>query len=80
MFDLGSSGSGSDWAVKAARDMVATNLNETAFSNSYPVVTLDALKAMWYAAVACGDEDLQVFHDELSAWNSPEPPGYCPLP
>jgi hypothetical protein len=79
MLDLVSSGGTSDWAVKAARDMVAAYLNESAFPDGYPAVSLDALKTMWYAAVAGGDAGLQAFHNTVSSWNSPSP-GYCPLP
>jgi hypothetical protein len=79
MFDLISSGGGADWAVKAARDMVAAYLNESAFPDAYPALSLDVLKQMWYDAVAGGDAGLQAFHNTVSGWNSPDP-GYCPLP
>jgi hypothetical protein len=35
---------------------------------------------MWYAAVAGGDAALDAFHNLVSGWNDPEPPGFCPLP
>jgi hypothetical protein len=80
MFDLVSSGGGDNWAVKAARDMVAAYLNESAFPDEYPASSLADLLDMWYNAVLGGNPSLQAFHDTVSAWNSPEPPGYCPLP
>jgi hypothetical protein len=80
MYQLVSSGGGSTWAVKAARDMVAAYLNESAFPATYPATSLADLAAMWYTAVAGGDAGYQAFHDTVSAWNSPTPPGFCPLP
>lgn len=80
MFDLVSSGGGSDSAVKAARDMVAAYLNETAFPTDFPADSLLALEIMWYDAVAGGDAGLDAFHELVSGWNDPEDPGFCPLP
>jgi hypothetical protein len=84
MYDLVSSGGGSNAAVKAARDMVAAYLNESAFPVTFPADSLDALKAMWYDAVTAslgGDDSLlDAFHTQVNGWNSPEPPGFCPLP
>lgn len=80
MMDLVSGGGGSDWAVKAARDMVAAYLNESAFPDEFPADSLADLEADWYAAVSGGDAGLQAFHTEVSAWNDPEDPGFCPLP
>jgi hypothetical protein len=84
MYDLVSSGGGSNSAVKAARDMVAAYLNESAFPVTFPADGLDALKAMWYDAVTAalnGDDSLlDAFHNQVNGWNSPEPPGFCPLP
>jgi hypothetical protein len=80
MYALVSSGGGSNWAEKAARDMVAAYLNESAFPGDFPVDSLDALLIMWYDAVAGGDAGYEAFHTLVSGWNAPEPPGYCPLP
>jgi uncharacterized repeat protein (TIGR01451 family) len=80
MYDLVSGGGGDDWAVKAARDMVAAYLNESAFPDGYPAASLTNLTDRWYAAVNGGDATLQGFHDLVSGWNSPPSPGYCPLP
>ncbi len=80
MMDLVGSGGTSDPAVKAARDMVAAYLNESAFPADFPANSLADLKAMWYAAVAGGDTALAAFHILVSGWNSPAPPGFCPLP
>jgi uncharacterized repeat protein (TIGR01451 family) len=80
MYDLVSGGGGNDWAVKAARDMVAAYLNESAFPDGYPAASLTNLTDRWYAAVNGGDATLQGFHDLVSGWNSPPSPGYCPLP
>jgi hypothetical protein len=67
-------------AEKAARDMVAAYLNESAFPEDFPADSLADLEAMWYAAVAGGDAALDAFHDTVAGWNNPAPPGYCPLP
>ena len=80
MYQLVSSGGGSDPAIKSARDMVAAYLNESAFPDDFPADSLDALKTMWYDAVAGGDAALAAFHNTVSGWNNPAPPGYCPLP
>jgi len=80
MFDLVSTGGGSSSAEKAARDMVAAYLNETAFPSTFPADSLLALEIMWYDAVAGGDAGLDAFHVTVSAWNDPEEPGFCPLP
>ncbi|HWR66817.1 MAG TPA: hypothetical protein VN364_11930 [Bellilinea sp.] len=80
MMDLVSGGGGSDWAVKAARDMVAAYLNESAFPDEFTADSLAALEADWYAAVTAGDAGLQAFHNEVGDWNDPEDPGFCPLP
>jgi len=80
MMDLVGSGGTSDSARRAARDMVAAYLNESAFPADFPASSLADLEAMWYAAVAGGDAALDAFHVMVAAWNSPEPPGFCPLP
>jgi uncharacterized repeat protein (TIGR01451 family) len=80
MIELVSSGGTSDSARRAARDMVAAYLNETAFPADFPAPSLAALTAAWYAAVAGGDAALDAFHLQVSQWNSPAPPGFCPLP
>jgi len=81
MYDLVSSGGTSDSARRAARDMVAAYLNESAFGNTFAATSLDDLKAMWYAAVVGGDAALDAFHNEVSGWNdSGSFGGYCPLP
>jgi hypothetical protein len=80
MMDLVGSGGGANWAEKAARDMVAAYLNESAFPDSFPAASLNDLLIMWYNAVAGGDSGYQAFHDLVSGWNSPPDPGYCPLP
>jgi uncharacterized repeat protein (TIGR01451 family) len=80
MFDLISSGGTSDSARRAARDMVAAYLNESAFPDAFPADSLAQLVTDWYAAVAGGDAALDAFHNTVSGWNDPEPPGYCPLP
>jgi uncharacterized surface anchored protein len=79
MMDLVGSGGGSDWAVKAARDMVAAYLNESAFPDTYAATSLGDLTTMWYAAVAGDDATLEAFHTTVSVWNS-EDYGGCPLP
>ncbi len=80
MYQLVSSGGGSDPAIKAARDMVAAYLNESAFPVDFPADSLADLLTMWYDAVAGGDAALAAFHNTVAGWNSPAPPGYCPLP
>jgi len=80
MFDLVSTGGTSDSARRAARDMVAAYLNETAFPASFPATSLADLTAAWYAAVSGGDAALDAFHTLVSGWNDPEDPGGCPLP
>ena len=67
-------------AEKAARNMVAAYLNESAFPSTFPVDSLADLLSMWYAAVAGGDAALDNFHTTVSGWNSPPEGGYCPLP
>lgn len=79
MMDLVGSGGTSDPARRAARDMVAAYLNESAFPGSFPATSLTDLVNMWYAAVAGGDSALNAFHTTVSAWNDP-PGGSCPLP
>jgi hypothetical protein len=79
MMDLVGSGGTSDWAVKAARDMVAAYLNESAFPASFPATSLADLVSAWYAAVSGGDPALIAFHTLVSGWNNP-PGGSCPLP
>ena len=79
MMDLVGSGGGDDPAIKAARDMVAAYLNEAAFPASFPATSLADLEAMWYAAVAGGDAAFTAFHIQVAGWNSPVPPGNCPL-
>lgn len=79
MFDLVDSGGTSVWAIKAARDMVAAYLNESAFPSSFPATSLADLTAMWYAAVNGGDAGLEAFHNLVSGWNDPLE-GSCPLP
>lgn len=79
MWDMVYGGGGSIWAEKAARDMVAAYLNESAFPDTYPADSLADLEAEWYAAVAGGDAGYQAFHLEKSGWNDPPDPGYCPL-
>ena len=78
MWDYVSGGGGSIWAEKAARDMVAAYLNESAFT-AYPALGLQELLDMWYAAVAAGEAGYIEFHNLVGGWNSPEPPGYCPI-
>jgi uncharacterized repeat protein (TIGR01451 family) len=80
MLDLVGSGGTSDSARRAARDMVAAYLNESAFPADFPATSLADLEAMWYAAVAGGDSALDAFHVLVSGWNNPAPPGFCPLP
>jgi uncharacterized repeat protein (TIGR01451 family) len=81
MFQIVSNEGGSaNSAEKAARDMVAAYLNETAFPVDFPADSLAQLETDWYAAVAGGDAGLDAFHTTVSGWNAPEPPGYCPLP
>jgi len=80
MMDLVGSGGTSDSARRAARDMVAAYLNESAFPADFPASSLADLEAMWYAAVAGGDSALDAFHNLVAGWNNPEPPGFCPLP
>ncbi len=80
MFDLVSGGGGSDWAEKAARDMVAAYLNESAFPAGYAATSLADLTSMWYTAVQGGDPALQTFHDLVSGWNAETQTQICPLP
>ena len=79
MMDLVSTGGTENWAIKAARDMVAAYLNESAFPGSFPATSLGALEDMWYAAVDDGDAGFEAFHTLVSGWNDPET-GICPLP
>jgi hypothetical protein len=81
MFQIVSNDGGSaNSAEKAARDMVAAYLNESAFPEDFPADSLAQLEADWYAAVAGGDAALDAFHVLVGGWNDPEYPGYCPLP
>jgi uncharacterized repeat protein (TIGR01451 family) len=80
MFELVSTGGGNKPIRKAARDMVAAYLNETAFPDDFPADSLDILEGMWYIAVAGGNSALNDFHTTVSGWNDPAPPGFCPLP
>ena len=80
MLDLVGSGGTEDPARKAARDMVAAYLNESAFPADFPAASLAGLVDMWYSAVAGGDPALGNFHSIVGGWNSPPYPGYCPLP
>jgi hypothetical protein len=83
MYDLVSSGGGSDPVQKAARDLVAAYLNESAFPGTFPADSLLALETDWNAAVTAALSDdyslLDAFHVEKGGWNNPEG-GYCPLP
>lgn len=78
MLDLVGSGGTSDSARRAARDMVAAYLNESAFPGSFPATSLADLASMWYAAVTGGDAALDAFHNLVGSWNSPTS-GICPL-
>jgi uncharacterized repeat protein (TIGR01451 family) len=80
MYKLVSMGGTSDNARKAARNMVAAYLNESAFPEDFPAESLAQLEADWYAAVAGGDAALLAFHIQVGAWNNPAEPGFCPLP
>jgi len=81
MFQIVSNDGGiANSAEKAARDMVAAYLNESAFPGTFPADTLAALKAEWYAAVTGGDSALDAFHILVGGWNNPPEGGYCPLP
>ncbi len=81
MYQIVSNDGGSaNSAEKAARDMVAAYLNESAFPSDFPADSLPDLVNDWYAAVAGGDAGLDAFHVIVSGWNSPQSPGYCPLP
>jgi uncharacterized repeat protein (TIGR01451 family) len=80
MLDLVGTGGTSDSARRAARDMVAAYLNESAFPGTFPASSLANLEAMWYAAVAGGDAALDAFHNTVSAWNDPTTGSDCPLP
>ena len=77
MYDLVSSGGTSDSARRAARDLVAAYLNESAFPGTFPADSLAALEQMWYDAVAGGDAALDDFHTLVGGWNDAE---FCPLP
>ena len=81
MFQIVSNDGGiANSAEKAARNMVAAYLNESAFPGAFPASSLADLVAAWYAAVAGGDAGLDSFHTLVGGWNAPESPGYCPLP
>jgi hypothetical protein len=80
MFSLVQGGGGSDSALKAARDMVAAYLNESAFPAGYAATSLADLTNMWYAAVAGGDPALDAFHNLVSGWNAETATQICPLP
>jgi hypothetical protein len=81
MYDLVSTGGTSNSARRAARDMVAAYLNESAFPGTFPADSLTALSTMWFNAVATGtDAAFDNFHNEVSGWNDPPEGGYCPLP
>jgi hypothetical protein len=78
MIDLVGTGGTNDSARRAARDMVAAYLNESAFGGSFPAASLQDLIDMWYAAVQGGDGALDDFHSLVSGWNDPSQ-GICPL-
>ncbi|HSF82926.1 MAG TPA: hypothetical protein VLA49_16950 [Anaerolineales bacterium] len=81
MFQIVSNeGGNANSAERAARDMVAAYLNESAFPDAFPADSLEDLVTMWYEAVAGGDAGLDAFHTLVSGWNDPPDPGYCPLP
>jgi hypothetical protein len=81
MFQIVSNSGGSaNSAEKAARDLVAAYLNETAFPSTYSAESLLQLETDWYDAVAGGDPGLDSFHNIVSPWNAPSDPGFCPLP
>ncbi len=87
MLDIVGSGGTSDWVLKAARDLVAAYLNESAFPAQFPAASLASLATSWYNALtvynSSGGTDtsaLEAFHNLVSGWNSPPPPGFCPLP
>jgi hypothetical protein len=78
MFQIVSNDGGiANSAEKAARDMVAAYLNESAFPGAFPASSLADLEVAWYAAVAGGDAGLDAFHTLVGGWNDS---GYCPLP
>jgi hypothetical protein len=64
-------------AEKAARNMVAAYLNESAFPGTFPATSLADLETKWYNAVVGGDAGLDAFHSEVSGWNDP-PNHICP--
>ena len=76
---VGNEGGIANSAEKAARDMVAAYLNESAFPEAFPADSLQQLRDMWYAAVN-DDAALEAFHVQVGGWNDPSDPGYCPLP
>ena len=81
MYDLVSSGGTSDSPRRAARDMVAAYLNESAFPDNFPVDSLDLLRTMWFNAVEVGtNAAFDAFHNTVSGWKDPPEGGYCPLP
>ncbi|MGD8903170.1 MAG: hypothetical protein PVI67_06375, partial [Anaerolineae bacterium] len=76
---VGNDGGIANSAEKAARDMVAAYLNESAFPEAFPADGLQDLLDRWYAAVN-DDAALEAFHAQVGGWNDPSGPGYCPLP
>ena len=76
---VGNDGRIANSAEKAARDMVAAYLNESAFPEAFPANCLQGLFNRWYAAVN-DDAALEAFHALVGGWNDLSDPGYCPLP
>jgi hypothetical protein len=77
---VGNDGGIGNSAEKAARNMVAAYLNESAFPEAFPADSLPILENMWYDAVSGGDAALEAFHILVGGWNDPSGLGYCPLP
>ena len=67
MLSIVGSGGGSDWAQKAARDLIAAYLNAS-FGLQYPYSTA-TIVSDWNTAVAGGTSGFQAFHAKYSVAN-----------
>jgi hypothetical protein len=70
-------GGGSNWAQKAARDVIAAYLNASCGEVAFGM-TPSAVAALWNAAVA-GGITFESVHNTLAALNDPTPLDECPL-
>jgi hypothetical protein len=68
MLQIVGTGGGSNWARKAARDLVAAYLNASFLGSGYPYNTTTILSD-WADAVAAGTSGFQAFHLKYAAAN-----------